>query len=270
MKLIRSVFPLAACAVTITAHAQDAVTVLSLPPEVAAVVKSLDGELAPQPLARTRMETSFSALNSVLRQDSEYLQLAPNLWGVRTSLRSDQVSSSSESLTLCGLVELMTTVLTTGDRSFTTVIPIGKAFVPLGINLPASSTRTGEVTRLEIPEDSRALCHPAPGTKFSYAVDRKLHSSSRIGSNEQQVSVRATCEAGAAVIPRAPSQVLGDYLPVRCEIQNTQTGSVNPSRWAYLVHSGYYLRLDGGVGRVASEHRYTAAETGDRAAPTGQ
>lgn len=157
-------------------------------------------------------------------------------------------SGSGRSLTLCGLVTLLSTSASTNDSNATSAVPVPKLFVPFGL---ASQVDIGMRIRVtEFEADTDHICTPAPGSTFSYRAEREvsvkttgLFVHTTIGAG----SVEIFCQVGDA--PRAASDfgsgLRGDALTVSCD-HVTTTGSKRTSEYIYLDEAGLYLQVSEG------------------------
>lgn len=196
-----------------------------------------------------RIENSANSNASmVLDARSTLDPLENGLFAVSSVLteRSGKLSGQASSLTLCGLITLLTQTSANIKNNYTSVVPIAGVFVPFGVK---SSTDWGSRFRVTAFEaSSKNICNPQPGTEFEYRVDadRELKMSSMFSTTKNLKEtdafvcrVSATESPGSALSPA----VKGTYLTVVCT--STEASTVKKRvELAYITDLAYYFSLD--------------------------
>src|SRR5919198_1275291 len=116
---------------------------------------------------------NFGTLTYYERQ-AVYARQESGLWAVLSTGRFTASGSagSAQSVSLCGLVTLLSA--TAGKMVFDNsgVVPIGKHFVPFGIKSSVDTGRRLRVTAVEF--DTPNICAPAPGAEFKYRIETEV------------------------------------------------------------------------------------------------
>ena len=183
--------------------------------------------------------TYYERRASYARQDS-------GLWAVLSSgtFTSGAGGGTMQSLSLCGLVTLVSTMSATTYNDLTAAIPIGKIFVPFGMRSSIDQSRRQRVTNLETDAN---VCAPAPSTDFSYRTETEVLSSTsgllRL-SNSTKRDEHFACKVNAESIPASkifPS-LRGDSLRVTCERTAGWGGKIT-REYAFLKDAALYVLL---------------------------
>lgn len=226
-----------------------------------ALIAVIATKVAPAPAAvgRFRMSTWREAelpndrtIRSEVR--TEFLLLDSGLWGTSTEASTSgavATSGQSASLQLCGLVELMQTSRSRQDTAMSLVIPIGKLFVPFGMQ----GTRDIDAGRRvsSFASDEPSLCAPRPGSRFEYRVTTDAVVQLGLRTVRTSTPRVVTCIV-ADRLDAVDDRVLGGgdvYLPVACE---TVGVAHSLTHLAYLPEYRYYVVLDASDGRVRERH----------------
>lgn len=228
---------------------------LSIAPEVLGAMGELAKVARAHPIERLTQRLPAGGPAGGAEITYEFASLGNDLYGSRTSSVLGEQTLAGTSLTLCGLVELLsTTQAPTTERTAFLAIPIGSLFAPLGIRMRTDFSGTSQVTRLKLSSPAAQLCQPTPGMTFDYEFDTvtRFRTKSGLAKFNSTIAVahRSTC---TVMEPRPAAEVIegapGNYLPVSCEttIVVGKAGKPNAIRreLAYLPEAGFYLTLTG-------------------------
>ncbi len=178
--------------------------------------------------------------------DSLYEPLGNGLWGVMSTLKRPNGSGAQQLVTVCGMFEALAATSTSLSTTLTGIMPIGKLFVPFGMKKSFAADSLARITKLDV--DPLALCQPAAGSSFDYAVQIEtqyaLSPGTTASSKMNAVTLKGRCEASQ----RMPATGLhgglrGDYIEVTCSGSN-DAGKPLSRKFAYLVDSALYLLLE--------------------------
>lgn len=164
---------------------------------------------------------------------------------------------------LQGLVPLATVTEVAVELDTTSVVPIGKVFLPFGIK---SSIKSGGNTSVnQLSGELEKMTAPTPGVKFpvDYAWDANVVSttSGLFGGTKASsfsFSVKQICTADKeSEASTLHARLQGKYRKVTCD-GTLSNGATRSEEYAFLVDSDLYLLLSTTTnGRT---DRYTIAE----------
>jgi hypothetical protein len=176
------------------------------------------------------------------------MQLQNGLTGAQTSAVMDggKAVGSGSSLSLCGLIGLLSESKSSTDTSTTTALPAGKVFLPFAIKSSVDFSRRGRLVGLETSASS--LCEPASGVEFTLKTEEELivKTSGLFGGTKEIKRVRESrCRTSADVKPASliGEPLVGDYREVQCETVDGN-GRTSKTRYAYLIASSFYLPIE--------------------------
>jgi hypothetical protein len=148
-------------------------------------------------------------------------------------------------LSLCGLIGLLSDSQSSTETSTTTVIPIGKTFLPFAIKSGVDFSNRRRVVAIET--NAPSLCNPTGGQEFTLKTEEELtvKTSGPFGRTNQIKRVQESkCRASADL--KSASQIgaslEGDYREVQCDTVH-EGGKTSSTRYAYLVASSFYLPI---------------------------
>jgi hypothetical protein len=151
-----------------------------------------------------------------------------------------------ESLSLCGLVTLLSVGHGQEVRTVPTLVPVGPVFLPFSIRSTNDATFRRRVIAFQT--DAPAICNPAPGSRFSYAIEieQAFRTSGMFGANVgATLGYRDACEVGAARPAREIDPALpGQGMLVTCNRVMAKTGQSGTNRFVFLPDVGLFLDLD--------------------------
>ena len=199
-------------------------------------------------------QTSFS------RQES-------GLWAIvgAGNFTSGAAAGFSQTLSLCGLITLLTTTNSTTKLETNTPIPFGKLFLPFGIR-----TSIGVGTRVRVADlrtDYEDICSPIPGTKFTYHIENEAQvKTTGLFGRSTQVSAKidVLCQVSSSVVQAKEINpgMRGDYLLVSCE-GTAHSGQKSKTDYAFLIEPGVYLILSTGGGAQTTKVQYKTVDYSD-------
>jgi hypothetical protein len=168
------------------------------------------------------------------------------LWAVTSrGTNSFTGGGSSDGLSLCGLVTLLTVGHGKAVSTVPTLVPVGPVFMPFSIRTTRDSTIRRRVTNLQT--DAAEICNPTPGSRFSYTVDLEsaFRTSGLFGVDASGlVSYRDTCEVGSARPAREIAPGLnGSGLLVTCNRVVSKTGQQSVQRFLFLPDFALFLDI---------------------------
>lgn len=206
----------------------------------------------PLPLARSASvqdidhKSNFNVIQA--DQRTEFATLENGLIGTRssTAFRSGKGQGSGKGMTLCGLILLVAESSSTSNTSVTTVLPVGKLFLPFGIKSSVDFNTRLKLVAFEASIPS--VCAISPGLEFTYRteIDAQTKSSGLFGGT---TSVRRTeaanCKtaATASLASQIFSTLSGEYLAVTCDVV-IQSGAKKQVQYAFLRESSMYIGLE--------------------------
>lgn len=228
---------------------------LSIAPEVLSAMGELAEVSRARPIQRLtqRLPAGGPAGGAVITY--EFATLGRNLYGSRTSSVLGEQTLAGTNLTLCGLVELLsTTQAPTTERTAILAVPVGSLFAPLGIRMRTDFSGSSEVTRLALSAPAAQLCEPTPGMRFDYEFDTVARFRTKSGLAKFNSTITSAHRSACTVMEPQPAAAVIDgatehYLPVSCEttIVVGKSGKPNAIRreLAYLPDAGFYVTLTG-------------------------
>lgn len=226
----------------------DEATTVDLPAAIREQLTQVVSAQPPQSLLR-HVSGNLQSGSGTARVERYFERLDSGLWGISTAIlvRGALIRNT---LTLQGLVEL--TATTTIDRDFKadSIIPIGKLFVPYGINKNIKAN--GVITIASLSGDLNSLSAPVAGGKFSYirtAIGQNTITTTGVFGGTRTHTLNVTAKANCSAGPEADASTLhaqlrGKYLPVKCEGETN--GSTRSEEYAYLIDSKLYVLLSSG------------------------
>ena len=170
-------------------------------------------------------------------------------------------NSQAQSLSLHGLIDLVWMMEMVTSSESVVPIPIGKVFVPFGIN---RSTKTSVLRKTSsLSGDLKSLNSPSPEMRFSYQqnIDAELTSKGLLSlSTNFRSETTVTCNVQGAVDAKTlHPKFQGAYLPVSCEGKDPK-GPLIVREFAYLVDSQVYLLLSLSGGDQKEKYKITDVE----------
>jgi hypothetical protein len=172
-----------------------------------------------------------------------YAPLQSGLWAIHGigGFTSSNSRGTSQILSLCGLVNLLSATAGKVDMDGTAVIPFGRIFLPFAIK---SSRDYGRKSRVKDFEASTPdICRPSPGLEFSIRLESELTVSmgrTSVSTVSDQLSCKVAAEA-KSVDGFLPG-VMGEGLPTACE-RKTNGGSKAALEYVFLPDAGFYVLL---------------------------
>jgi hypothetical protein len=226
----------------------DEATTVDLPAAIREQLSKVVSAQPPQSPLR-HISGNLQGGSGTARVERYFERLDSGLWGISTAIlvRGALIRNT---LTLQGLVEL--TATTTIDRDFKAdvVIPVGKLFLPYGINKNIKANAV--ITIASLAGDLDSVSAPAAGGKFSYmrtATGQNTITTTGVFGGTRTHTLNVTAKADCSAGPEADAsslhaQLRGKYLPVKCE--GDINGSTRIEEYAYLIDSKLYLLLSSG------------------------
>lgn len=160
-----------------------------------------------------------------------------------TVYRNGSSAGMSRGISLCGLVILVSESASTTETSITTLLPIGKMFVPFGVN--SSTDFNSRYRASSFTTSTPGLCLPTPGADFTYTVEGELtiKTSGLFGrtTNVHRTS-KSLCKVASSPMAAASLNptLQGEALAVSCEVE-VQPGKKRTADYVYLIDSQFYL-----------------------------
>ncbi len=232
-----------------------------LSPAIQAQVSALAPKTVPTALLRSvkGVVESGSSTSQAVRY---FERLDNGLWSSTLELGTKK-GIVRKSLMLQGIVPLATVTEIAVELDTTSVVPIGKVFLPFGIK---SSVKSGGSTSVnQLSGELEKMMAPAAGVKFplDYGWDGRVVSTTSglfggTKASSLSLSVKQVCTAdneleASTLNPR----LLGKYRKVTCD-GALSSGATRSEEYAYLVDSDLYVLLSSTInGRT---DRYTIAE----------
>jgi hypothetical protein len=188
------------------------------------------------------------------------------LWGVTgrgtSSLGAGASTGAGESLSLCGLVTLLSAGHGTDEGDAVERAPLDDTFPPFGLRISAAAAQHQRVSSFKT--DARAICAPAPGGQFSYAVESETVLSATDGSDETRTvdgSYADTCVVADETRPAGTfdKALKGPALLVLCD-RAEKSGRRLTARFVFLTEVGLYLSLGEASADVTRTTRYETVE----------
>lgn len=165
---------------------------------------------------------------------------------VYTAPDGSKTYSSRTSVSLCGLVQLLTEQSASGTSQRTTAVPAAGVSLPITFDIKNQSSARYRLRTFEASTPN--VCTPTPGMAFSYKLTAELqrkHSNNTYSSNKlHELSEAVTCSVAAEPKPSSalsPS-LRGNYLEVTC-LHTEPEKAVRSSNLAFLQQSGLYLPI---------------------------
>lgn len=218
---------------------------------------------APQPKsplkrAKFSMETTARPNAQAWEVESRYQRIGDGIWGVTSTLKRSGGTGAQQLVSVCGMFEALAVGSSNATIDQSTVIPMGKIFVPFGMKTSFATESVARLSKLKV--EPNGLCAPAPGASFAYTTqtETQYKVSPGLGMKTVSVTINGRCE----VSDRMPATALhptlrGEYLEVRCSGTN-DAGKPLSRKYAYLIDSAFYILLE--TKSEANQFRYTVAD----------
>jgi hypothetical protein len=249
---------------SIVCPAEDEASI-SIDPSVARVVEGLADWSPTKPILRTSFQSTITPVGAINAAEARYEQIGKNVWGIYTIFRNKSGAIESRSESLCGLVELLSSSSATFQVEAPVPIQLGRIFTSIGMRLNKTLNSTSKVTRLVRAEDSANLCKPEAGQAFSYevhtATELPIPANLRSSPKTLSSSISWKCVAAQPAPGRGiVGSLTGEYIPVTCTGFNSGTGKSSVTKYAFLVDSAFYLRLETVAESIQSRNEFSAVE----------
>jgi hypothetical protein len=174
-----------------------------------------------------------------------YKRQGSGLWAVVSTAALGTSSGSAESLSLCGLVTLLSATVSTTSFDQMISIPSERLFGYFSIRHSIDWGRRLRVMSFETSANN--ICAPAPGAEFSYRVETEMEIKTsgllgvtRVATGVDDFSCKVSAESRPAkeIFP----SLRGDALFTSCE-RIAKSGAKAKLEFAFLRDAGVYLLL---------------------------
>ncbi len=251
-------------------------TILSIEQPVMDAVETLDSPTVSHPLVHTQNTATITSQALVVStsRDAIYRPLGRNLWGISSTISAKKVPTTNFTIvSLCGLVELVSTSESHSSQSSTIAVPVGSVFVPLGIRTTTDMTGGSRALRFDVTSGASNLCSPEEGSTFSFEMQSESTRKSKgsmpwdWSSNHTNTNTTAwSCAVGQRERhTEMPAFAWTDVIPVNCKGTHSSSGKPSVqtpvhSNWFYLPDSAFYLQLDAGSEVFTSKNDFELIE----------
>ena len=231
--------------------ADDEVIVLesAVQQNVASLAKSSVPKTIITRISSTREVLNKGNFGKSIHFDSKYMysRREDGLWviGGGGSLRGGSTGGTGQSLSLCGLATLINVSSSSGRIDTSAILPIGRAFIPFGIQSTTDMTRKFRVTSLET--SYKDICAPKPGEEFSFRMETETQA--RISGTFSRSNVvngidEISCKVAADPKPATGSLAIFNVetLGVSCS-RKVKSGEKIDLEYVFLRDAGLYLQL---------------------------
>lgn len=211
-----------------------------------------------------KMDDLFEPMRTKTQSFIDYTVLDNGLIANVDSFSSTtgNLSGISQSITLCGLIDIVSQSSSNFEKRLTSIFPLGKIFIQFGIKTNEDFAAASRIVAFET--NAANLCTPTIGSEFSYRIEMEnsLKTTSFLGGTKKSRSTfEYICRAGKVM--QSASQLLtsltGDSLSVTCETTPSQSNKVK-FEYAYLIDSGLFLIVSQETGSVTMKMNYSDAE----------
>ena len=230
---------------------------LTLPSEL---ISSLRGHTPPLPagedllsFARTtdvehlgnfgKITTETEQITSRWNSDGQSLIASLNVY---TGPNGSKTYSSSTSVSICGLIPLLTEQSASGASQITTTVPAAGTPQPISFDVKNLTSAHYRIRTFEA--NTPNVCTPKPGMAFSYKltaeVQRKYSSNSYNSNKLHELSEEVTCNVAPESKPSTslhPS-LRGSHLEVTC-LHLEADKPARSVRLVFLQESGLYVPI---------------------------
>jgi len=196
--------------------------------------------------AETTINASPARSNVAEAFSTQVLQ-RNGLWATEFESKTSGTNTNgrSFSLSLCGLITVVTTGVASTVQDAVTVLAKGKLFLPFGFRTTTGFTRMVRVTSLDTSTPS--VCSPLPGTEFSYRLKTEVTTKTSGFAGRTQTSTQdeyVFCKVSADERPanQLVAQLRGTFVDVTCEHKIGANPPVQRD-FIYLRDSGMYLMV---------------------------
>jgi hypothetical protein len=192
--------------------------------------------------------------------ESRYERVGDGLWGVMSTLKRPNGTGAQQLVSVCGMFEALAGTSTNATIDQTTIIPIGKAFVPFGMKTSFVTDSVARLSKLNV--EPSGVCAPAPGAPFGYTTQTETQYKVSPGLGTSAKTVSVTIKGRCEVSDKMPANTLhralrGEYLEVVCTGTN-DAGKPLSRKFAYLIDSAFYVLLESKS--EANQFKYTLAD----------
>ena len=193
------------------------------------------------------------------QRDATWARQDSGLWAIVAvgGFTSGGANGMSQTLSLCGLLPLLTAVSSTTQVN----IPLATRFGPFMMRHVVNVGRRGRVT--DFRTEYGDICSPSPGAKFTYQFDNEvqIRTSSRTVTGKATLDVSCEVASDAAPATQLAPSFRGDYLRVSCE-NVAKSGQKTGYLYAFLREPGVYLTLSESGSNQSTKMQYKAVEYG--------
>ena len=241
---------------------------LTVDPGVAQVVEGL-AKTSPSRLVRHVVyRTEFAPAGRIMPASASYESIGGNVWGISTEQTMPNGAIQTRTVSLCGLIDLVSASTSIMHFDNTVQVPIGHIFIPMGMQVTKSFASKSRTASLAVPEPSRdQLCSPREGGSFTYStrIETEMPWAPVGKPTLLSNSFEWHCRAGAIETSGALEGVWpASHIPVTCESTNTATGKPVSASYAYLLDAGHYLKLGSVSEQLQVTTRYSSIEAANR------
>jgi len=191
-----------------------------------------------------------------------YKRQGSGLWAVVSTAALGSSSGSAQSLSLCGLVTLLSATVSKTSFDQMISIPSEKIFFYFSIRHSIDWGRRLRVMSFEASANN--ICAPAPGAEFSYRVGTELEVKTsgllgvtRVAKGLDDFSCKVSAESRPANEIFPPLR--GDALLTSCE-RIGKSGAKAKLEYAFLRDAGIYLLLSEGTDVQTTKVHYEEAQ----------
>lgn len=249
-------------------HAQSGPAGLSLETAVTRTIEGMTVTPASNPLRRIEAQMTRPA-GAEPPISQRYESIGNNVWKITSEQSLKNGHSSSQGLSLCGLVDLA--VRSDSELHFenTVSVPLGPISMPLGSEVTKKLTGGTRAILLVLGDGGRDICAPSEGEQFAFSIRAELETvhetSSRGEPKRVAYGIDMKCQAGQTRPAAELGQLWsGNYIPVTCTGKGQTSGKSSTTKYAYLVDSAFYLALEKALDAGRTTFTYTTLEFATR------
>jgi hypothetical protein len=226
---------------------EDAVTPLRPTDEAMKAVSQIKQASYSSRLQRIQTRLSIGQGGDSISLTNDYEPLGQALWGIRSVSKQNKTAVEANSVSVCGLIELVGTSHSNIDYDMAISTPVGRTFTSFTINGHMVGASTSQANSIVLVSGEEYLCNPVAGSTFEYTVETR-HSLFLKGMfSHQRESTNAfqwKCSVGdARPMSDLLAEQVGTYLPVSCTGGNQALNAKTLVEFAFLQPFGIYLEL---------------------------
>jgi len=177
---------------------------------------------------------------------------------VQVDLKEGESTGGTENISLCGLVSILTSSGSSINATNSSVVPVGKLWLPASFSHQIDLAHRGRITALNVK--AGRLCAPLPGQTLAYTATfesfyRQKGMFTMSGTRQSVQDVQ--CVVGPAPQPASELGFEGQYLPVRCEGKDATSDKTWAREYAFLPNAQLYVLLTAKTDWQSSTVKYS-------------